>query len=66
MFSPGAAIVWRVNSALGLVPSVVVDRRGIGGAWIAAVVRPDALAGDELLLAVAVEIRERERVRLRP
>ena len=66
MFSPGAAMVWRVNFAAGAVPPVVVDGRRLGGARVAAVVGPDALAGDQLLLAVAVEVGQRQGVGLRP
>src|SRR4029453_686446 len=48
------------------LPPVVVDARRLGCAGIASLVGPDALSGDELLAAVAVEVGQREHVRLRP
>ena len=49
-----------------LVPLVVVDGRRLGGARVAAVVGPDALAGDQLLLAVAVDVAPAQGVGLGP
>src|SRR5262245_60820293 len=48
------------------VPTVVINGGRIAGSRIAPVMSPDALAGDQFLLAIAVQISQRQRMRLRP
>ena len=63
MPSPGAVMVAGARGA-GALPRIVKNRRRIAGAGIAPVMGPDALAGNEVVLTVAIEIGEGERVGL--
>src|SRR4030095_14681949 len=65
------AFAWRGDGVPGefrggTIPTVVVNGGRIGGSGIASVMGPDAFARDQFLLAVTVQIGQRDGVGLRP